>query len=77
MLKCEQNGHLFPTYNNITMDKNLILVINYSHLIYKNKKETWGQNNLFNGNKYHTLQSFCNFSTYTIILVLKKVVKHF
>jgi len=35
MLKCEQNGHSFPTYNHIKMDKNPTLVINCSHFIYR------------------------------------------
>ncbi len=73
-LKCEQNGLLFPTDNHITMDKNPTLVINCNHFTYKNRKEIWGHNSLFNGNQYHMVQNFYNFQACTITPVFKRVV---
>jgi hypothetical protein len=59
--KCEQNGHSFSTYDHIKMDKIPFLVINCSHFIYRDKKETWSHNNLFSDSQYHTMQKLLQF----------------
>jgi hypothetical protein len=71
------NRHPSPTCHHIVVDWNPTPNINYCHFICWNWKKAWSQKNKIIAIQNHIMYVFNNLPTYTIIIILGQLVRHF